>query len=99
MGVRENKVETYLKDEVKKLGGRTRKWVSPGVDGVPDQIIIVQGRVIFVEVKTVDGRLSPDQKREHVRLIAVGANVTTVYGKKGVDEFITWLRDVELKED
>jgi len=40
MGVRENKVETYLKDKMKELGGLTRKWVSPGHDGVPDQIVI-----------------------------------------------------------
>jgi hypothetical protein len=40
MGVRENKVETYLKEQIAKLGGISRKWVSPGMDGVPDQIVI-----------------------------------------------------------
>ena len=88
MGKRENKVENYLKSEVKKLGGISRKWVSPGRDGVTDQIIIVDGVVWFVEVKTVDGRLSPPQIREHKRLRDAGANVTTVYGEMGVDVFI-----------
>lgn len=41
MGVRENKVETYLNDEVESVGGMTRKWVSPGRDGVPDRIVII----------------------------------------------------------
>lgn len=89
MGVRENKVETYLKDEVKKLGGISRKWVSPGVDGVPDQIVIIRGRVIFIEIKTISGRLSVAQKREHDRLRKAGATVNTVYGKHDVDIFIT----------
>lgn len=88
MGVRENKVEKYLDSEVKKIGGITRKWVSPGRDGVPDRIVIVKGQIWFVEVKTVDGRLSVAQNREHARLIEAGANVCTVYGEEGVDSFI-----------
>jgi hypothetical protein len=85
MGVRENKVEKYLDQRVKECGGLTRKWVSPGRDGVPDRVCIIAGRVFFVEVKTVDGRLSPPQQREHERLIDKGASVHTVYGVEGVD--------------
>ena len=88
MGVRENKVERYLDSEVVKLGGLTRKWVSPGRDGVPDRIVIINGVVWFVEVKTIDGKQSEVQKREHQRLIECGANVATVYGNAGVDMFI-----------
>jgi hypothetical protein len=88
MAVRERKVETYLKTRVKDLGGICRKWVSPGIDGVPDQIVIFNSKVYFVEIKTTDGHLSIAQKREHDRLIAAGADVTTVYGKGEVDQFI-----------
>lgn len=88
MGARENKVEKYLDSEVKKLGGITRKWVSPGRDGVPDRIVFVCGEVWFVEVKTIDGKLTSVQQREHDRLKAVHARVTTVYGEPGVDEFM-----------
>lgn len=88
MATRENKVETYLKASVVSIGGISRKWVSPGRAGVPDQIVIIKGQVWFVEVKTLGGRLSDVQKREHERLIKAGANVTTVYGTSGVDEFI-----------
>tara|TARA_R110000764_G_C10754104_1_gene352671 strand:+ start:134 stop:421 length:288 start_codon:yes stop_codon:yes gene_type:complete len=87
MGTRENRVEKYLDSEVTKLGGLTRKWVSPGRDGVPDRIVILDGVIWFVEVKTIDGRTSEAQKREHQRLSIVGANVTTVYGESGVDQF------------
>lgn len=92
MGVRESRVERYLDQCVRALGGLTRKWVSPGVDGVPDRIVVIPGAPIWmVEVKTSDGRLSECQKREHIRLRDAGANVTTVYGHDGVDEFVARL--------
>ena len=88
MGVRENKVECYLSAEVAEVGGCTRKWVSPRHDGVPDQIAILKGDVWFVEVKTVDGKISSAQLREHKRLRSMGAKVRTVFGQKGVDRLI-----------
>tara|TARA_R110002074_G_scaffold195878_7_gene362469 strand:- start:3186 stop:3470 length:285 start_codon:yes stop_codon:yes gene_type:complete len=88
MGVRENKVEKYLNKKVEELGGITRKWVSPGRDGVPDRIVIIRGNVIFVEVKTSDGKLSTAQKREHERLESSGTIVYTVYGEEGVDSLM-----------
>lgn len=88
MAVRENKVEKYLDKEVQKIGGLTRKWVSPGRDGVPDRIVVFNGQVIFVEVKTADGTLSKNQSREHKRLRDKGALVMTVYGQTQVDDFV-----------
>jgi len=91
MSVRENKVETYFKDQIKALGGITRKWVSPGVDGVPDQIVIMKGGIFFAEIKTSDGKKSPAQLREQARLQKNGALVITLYGEKDVDRFIKYL--------
>jgi len=101
MGVRENKVEKYLDTRFTELGGATRKWVSPGVDGVPDQICFLpynnlvryveHDEVYFVEVKTFDGVLSERQDREQTALRNVGADVTTVYGERGVDKFIDYI--------
>lgn len=34
--MREKDIEKILVAEVRKLGGRAYKWVSPGNDGVPD---------------------------------------------------------------
>ena len=98
MGTRENKVETHLDSEVTKLGGLTRKWVSPGHDGVPDRIVIIDGDTIYVEVKTTDGVTSEAQKREHKRLRDVGAYVVTVYGNKGVDLFIEDIKPTGLPD-
>lgn len=88
MGVRENRVETYLDDEIKKIGGITRKFISPGRDGVPDRIIIYKGKVFFVEIKTTDGVESGTQRRERIRLTEAGASVHVVYGNDGVDLWI-----------
>jgi len=93
MGIRENKVERYLDAQVQKLGGITRKWVSPGRDGVPDRIVILKGVVIFVEVKTTDGVVSMVQAREHERLKDAGCHVSVVMGQQGVDEFIKVLKN------
>ena len=90
MGVREAKVETYLDDEIIKLGGITRKWVSPGRDGVMDRICFLNPEW-YVEVKTVDGVQTGVQHREAIRLIDHGARVVVVYGNDGVDKFIMWL--------
>lgn len=92
MGVRENKVETYLRAELKKLNGDSRKWVSPGRDGVPDQIVLGFNPIFFCEVKTTDGKLSGVQSREHERLRNLGAIVCTVWGNTGVDLLIKDLK-------
>lgn len=94
MGVREAKVEKYFNNKIEFYGGITRKWVSPGRDGVPDRIVIYRGKVYFVEVKTSDGELSKNQRRERKKLDLKGAQVFTVYGHDGVD---AWVREVLLK--
>lgn len=84
----ESKVERRLDQLVRAIGGITRKWCSPSHVGVPDRIVILKGRVIFVEVKTYTGKLSSAQIREHQRLRDNGAEVRVVYGDSGVDELI-----------
>ena len=37
--MREKEIEKILVLEVKKLGGRAYKWISPGNDGVPDRCV------------------------------------------------------------
>jgi hypothetical protein len=98
---REAKVQKYFKTMVSKLGGTTRKWVSPGHDGVPDQIMFHKGEIWFVEIKTDDGALTPVQQREHERLRACGANVITLFGNKGIENFFSFwgLRHEHAKQE
>lgn len=86
--MQEKEIERVLVDEVKRLGGRAYKWVSPGNDGVPDRIVILPGRQpIFVELKTEHGRLSALQKVQLTRLAILGQPIDVIYGVKQLAEF------------
>lgn len=72
MGVRERKIEKYLDMLVTGKGGITRKWISPGHDGVPDRIVIMP-----MKVKDVIERLSkmhPDEIVADFHLVEVKTN-------------------------
>ena len=85
----EKDIEKILVNEVKKLGGRAYKWVSPGNDGVPDRIVILPGlRPVFVELKTEKGRLSAIQKVQIKRLEDLGQDVRVLYGLSQVRDFL-----------
>lgn len=86
--MRESELEKILVNEVKKLGGRAYKWVSPGNDGVPDRIVIFpEERPIFVELKTDTGKLSALQSVQLKRLDDLGQPVEVVKGINGLSQF------------
>lgn len=50
--MREKFIEQRLVREVKACGGICPKFVSPGMDGMPDRLsLLPDGRMAFVEVK------------------------------------------------
>ena len=60
--MREKVVEQALIRAVRKRGGICPKWVSPGLDDVPDRIVLLpEGRIGFVELKAPGGRPRPLQ--------------------------------------
>lgn len=86
--MRESEIEKILTNEVRKLGGRAYKWVSPGNDGVPDRIVIFQGKpLVFVELKTDTGKLSALQSVQINRLKDLGQPVEVVKGINGLSQF------------
>lgn len=87
--MREKDIEKILVNEIKKLGGRAYKWVSPGNDGVPDRIVILPGmRPVFVELKTEKGQLSALQKVQINRLQDLKQDVRVLKGLKEVKDFL-----------
>lgn len=85
----ESTIEAKLVRGVKALGGIAYKFVSPGAAGVPDRIVVLPGgRVIFVELKTDTGRLSPGQRVQLDKLRSLGAEAVVVRGSAGVQEFL-----------
>lgn len=85
----EKEIEKVLVREVRKLGGRAYKWVSPGNDGVPDRIVVLPGmRPVFVELKAESGRLSALQKVQVGRLLDMGQDVRVLRGIQEVERFL-----------
>lgn len=94
----EKDIERRLVQGVKKLGGRAYKFVSPGNAGVPDRLVVLPGgAVLFVEVKTPSGRLSPSQRLQARELARMGAHVFIVWGAQEVDMFLQACRDKYIK--
>jgi hypothetical protein len=72
----EKDTEAYLRDEVRKLGGKAYKFVSPGQAGVPDRICILPGgRVFFVETKSEGKKSTDKQRQQQAALEALGCTV------------------------
>lgn len=95
--MKESELEKILVNEVKTLGGRAYKWVSPGNAGVPDRIVILPNqRPIFVELKTDTGRLSNLQGIQIARLENLGQDVRVM---KGIGGLVSFLRSVGADEN
>ena len=84
----ESKIEKALVERVKTLGGTCEKFVSPGRRGVPDRLVtLIGGRIIFVELKSPTGRLSPSQIRDHERRTQLGCEVRVINNLEAIDAF------------
>ena len=86
--ITEKQIEKYLKTEVKKAGGLSFKFSSPAHRGVPDQIVLFYGCVCFVEVKSINGKLSRLQEKCINDMTRLYADVWVVYSKEDVDDFL-----------
>ena len=84
----EKKIEQALLSRVTALHGTCEKFVSPGRRGVPDRIVTLPGgRIIFVELKSPTGRLSPSQIRDHERRIQMGCEVRVINNIEDINAF------------
>lgn len=91
--MREKDIEQKLRQAIKEMGGRAYKFVSPGNIGVPDRMVCLPGgRLIFVELKTESGRLTPVQQAQIGYLKNLGQDVRVLYGLADVERFIADLR-------
>lgn len=71
--MRERDIEKRLVDAVRKRRGLCPKWVSPGLAGVPDRIILMPGgRVAFAELKAPGKNPRPLQLTRKAQLERLG---------------------------
>ena len=87
----EKEIEKKFVEGIKRAGGISYKFTSPARRSVPDRLIIIKGRVIFVELKTIKGKLTDKQSAEIDKLKSAGAEVYVLYGIIGVESFIARL--------
>lgn len=86
MGYEESKVERYLYNEVKRLGGTCLKYIQG--EGKPDRIVIFRRLVWLVETKSKKGVVSDLQKEEFAKLRKKGIQVWILWTMQQVDNFI-----------
>lgn len=69
----EKVIERKLVAEVKKMGGIAAKFVSPGLDGMPDRLVLLPyGKMAFVELKAPGKKPRPLQLRRLKQLKKLG---------------------------
>lgn len=74
--MRESMVEKKLSAAVKKRGGMSVKFISPGLDGVPDRIVLLpKGKWAFVELKAPGKEMRPLQLKRKSQLETLGVRV------------------------
>lgn len=72
----ESALESKLVRAVRKEGGMALKFVSPGLDGMPDRLVLIPtGRIGFVEVKAKGRKPRRLQEARHRQLRAMGFRV------------------------
>lgn len=87
--MRESAIERRLVAEAVKRGGVAPKFVSPGLDGVPDRLLLFPGgRLAFVEVKAPGKKPRPLQRRRIEQLTALGFRVFVLDSKEQIGEIL-----------
>ena len=77
--MREKDIERKLIRAVRLSGGLALKFVSPGLNGVPDRLLLLMGgRAVFCEVKAPGEKPRPLQVRRMEQLRKLGFRVYVV---------------------
>jgi hypothetical protein len=87
--MQEKLTERKLVEAVKKAGGICPKFVSPGLDGMPDRIVLLSnGKIGFVEVKAAGKVPRALQLRRHEQLRRLGFKVYVLDRAAQIGEII-----------
>ncbi len=87
--MREKDIERQLVRAVKDMGGICPKWVSPGLDGVPDRIVLLpSGKIGFVELKVPGKKMRPLQKKRKSKLESLGFLVFCIDEEEQIEEVL-----------
>ena len=87
--MREKEVEQALVRSVKKVGGLCMKFTCPGMDGVPDRLVLLPfGKCAFVELKAPGQKPRQLQIARHRLLRMLGFKVYVLDDMDKIGEII-----------
>ena len=82
----ESAIEKKLKTRLERLGCIVIKFVSPGMRGVPDRLVLIPGgKQIFVECKRPGEKLRKQQSYRFKQFAEVGALCMAVDSVEDID--------------
>ena len=85
----ESEIEKILIIEVKKHGGVALKFVSPGMIGVPDRIVLMNnGNMAFIELKAPGKKLRPIQEKRKSQIESLGFKVYCIDSKEQIGRIL-----------
>jgi hypothetical protein len=77
--MREKTIEQKLQTAVGDMGGLAMKFINPGMDGLPDRLILLPGgHMAFAEMKAPGKPLRPLQVRRKRQLESLGFRVYVI---------------------
>ena len=72
----EKTIEHKLKSAVKNMGGIAFKFTAPGINGVPDRLVLLpHGKLAFIELKAQGKEMRPLQVHRKKQLEQLGFSV------------------------
>jgi len=89
--MRESVIEKRLREAIEKIGGKAFKFLSPGNIGVPDRIVLLACKIIFVELKKPGQELRAIQKYRKRQFEKLGFHVAVIDSIEKVEGFIEGL--------
>lgn len=90
----EKELEKKFRDAVRAAGGCAYKFVSPGMSGVPDRLVVLPGnRIGFVELKAPGKKPRPEQRYQQRRLECMGCYVTVLDDPENIAGVIREIRE------
>lgn len=86
--MRESKIEAYLVQRVKALGGEVRKVNWIGRNSAPDRIVMLPNNTFWAELKATGKKPTAAQIREHKRMRDMGQRVEVIDSIEQIEELL-----------
>ena len=81
----EKTIEHKLKSAVKNMGGIAFKFTAPGINGVPDRLVLLPyGKLAFIELKAPGKDMRPLQVLRKRQLEQLGFSVYCIDGAEQI---------------